>query len=343
MRRARLKVPEDRPVGHYHCVSRIVDRLFRLEEAEKEHFVKLMREYEEFCEVQVLTYCIMSNHFHVLVEVPHRPEVLPTSEEIVAKLRRLSGEHFVGAVEQQFAMYRKAGDEAGEAAYRETFYRRMWDVSLYMKAVKQRFTQWYNGRMGRKGTLWEERFRSVVVEGAGQALGAMAAYIDLNPVRAGLVEDPKDYRWSGYGAAVAGRRRAREGLQRVVTGLLGGEEESVGGSMEVYRMHLYNEGSEEREGVNEEGRAVRGALRREEVVKVLRAKGKLPLGSYVRCRVRYFCDGAVFGSKEFVEEMFRERREWFGAGRKSGARKMRGLEKGEELFTVRDLRVKVFG
>jgi hypothetical protein len=88
---------------------------------------------------------------------------------------------------------------------------------------------------------------------------------------------------------------------------------------------------------------VRGALKREEVVKVLRAKGKLPLGSYVRCRVRYFCDGAVFGSKEFVEEMFRERREWFGAGRKSGARKMRGLAKGDELFTVRDLRVKVFG
>jgi putative transposase len=320
-----------------------------------------MREYEEFCEVRVLTYCIMSNHFHVLLEVPHRPEVLPTSEEIVAKLRRLSGEHFVGAVEQQFAMYRKAGDEAGEAAYRETFYRRMWDVSQYMKAVKQRFTQWYNGRVERKGTLWEERFRSVVVDGAGQALGAMAAYIDLNPVRAGLVEDPKDYRWSGYGSAVAGRVRSKEGIQRVVTGLLGGEEESLGGSMEVYRMHLYNEGSEEREGVvetsgvpspltrpagtlspGERGR-VRGALKREEVVKVLRAKGKLPLGAYVRCRVRYFCDGAVFGSKEFVEEMFRERREWFGAGRKSGARKMRGLEKGDELFTVRDLRVKVFG
>jgi hypothetical protein len=38
----------------------------------------------------------------------------------------------------------------------------------------------------------------VVVEGTGQALGAMAAYIDLNPVRAGMVQDPNDYRWSGY-------------------------------------------------------------------------------------------------------------------------------------------------
>jgi len=56
----------------------------------------------------MLTVILWDNHFHVLVEVPHRPEVLPTSEEIVAKLRRLSGEHFVGAVEQQFAMYRFA-------------------------------------------------------------------------------------------------------------------------------------------------------------------------------------------------------------------------------------------
>jgi putative transposase len=78
------------------------------------------------------------------------------------------------------------------------------------------------------------------------------------------------------------------------------------------------------------------------VLKVLKAKGKLPLGSYLRCRVRYFCDGAVLGSWEFVEGMFRECRGWFGDRRKSGARRMRGLA-GGELFTVRDLRVDVFG
>jgi hypothetical protein len=56
----------------------------------------------------------------------------------------------------------------------------------------------------RQGTLWEERFKSVLVEGAGPALSVMAAYIDMNPVRAGLVSDPKDYRWCGNAAAVAG-------------------------------------------------------------------------------------------------------------------------------------------
>ena len=107
-------------------------------------------------------------------------------------------------------------------------------------------------------------------------------------------------------------------------------------------MFLYLEGSEEREAADESGRPGRGALRREAVVKVLKAKGKLPLGAYLRCRVRYFCDGAVVGSREFVEGMFRARRGWFGERRKSGARKMRGLLEGE-LFTVRDLRVDVFG
>src|SRR5881394_2220364 len=70
MRQPRLKVPADRPVGYYHCLSRVVDRRFVFGEPEKEHFVKLMREYEAFCEVQVLTHSVMSNHFHILLEVP---------------------------------------------------------------------------------------------------------------------------------------------------------------------------------------------------------------------------------------------------------------------------------
>jgi hypothetical protein len=218
----------------------------------------------------------------------------------------------------------------------------MWDVSAFMKMLKQRFTQWYNGRRGRKGTLWEERFRSVLVEGAGHTMAAMAAYIDLNPVRAGLVKDPKDYRWGGYGEAMAGRRRAREGLRVIATALQGDKARTLSGSLDVYRMWMFNEGSEEREGVDDSGRPVRGALRREEVLDVLQKKGRLPMATYLRCRVRYFCDGAVMGGRGFVEDLFRTYREQFGPKRKDGARPMRGLEDAS-LYTVRDLRLKVFG
>jgi hypothetical protein len=67
------------------------------------------------------------------------------------------------------------------------------------------------------------------------------------------------------------------------------------------------------------------------------------LVAMVRCRVRYFTDGAVIGSKGFVNEVFAGARERFGAKRKDGARAMRGSGSGAKglLWTFRDLRVRI--
>jgi hypothetical protein len=284
----------------------------------------------------------MSDHFHILVEVARRPEVLPGPEEILEELRRLSGHQSPGAVRQRLEMFLQSGDKQGLAAYLSTFHSRMYDVSGFMKLLKQRFTQWYNARVGRKGTLWEERFKSVLVDGAGHALVTMAAYIDLNPVRARLVGDPRDYSWCGYGEAVAGGNRAREGLESIVAALRNGRGEGLSRSLKTYRMHLYLEGDGRRNAVGPDGREVRGGLGPEEVAKVLLARGRLSVGDYLRCRVRYFCDGAVFGGREFVEGIFRSHRRRFGPNRKTGARGMRGLAD-RELFTMRDLQQGVFG
>ena len=72
-----------------------MDRRFIFEEAEKEQFVRLMREYEAFCQVRVLTFCVMSNHYHILLEVPKRPDSLPTAEQVMETLKELGyGEDF---------------------------------------------------------------------------------------------------------------------------------------------------------------------------------------------------------------------------------------------------------
>ncbi len=89
---------------------------------------------------------------------------------------------------------RAIGNHAGAEKLRERFLRRMWSLSAFMQAVKQRFSQWLNTRDGRAGTLWEGRFKSVLVEGTARTLATMAAYIDLNPVRAGIVGEPGLYR-----------------------------------------------------------------------------------------------------------------------------------------------------
>ena len=73
MRQRRLKAPASYPVALDHCMSRVVNRDFVFSPQERDQFVRLLRECERFCGVRVLTYCILSNHFHLLVEVPARP------------------------------------------------------------------------------------------------------------------------------------------------------------------------------------------------------------------------------------------------------------------------------
>ncbi len=342
MRRPRLLAPDDQPTAVYHCYSRIVDRRPILHEADKELFRSLMVELAEFCQVRILTFCIMSNHFHILLEVPRPPEHLPGVEETLEALAKLSGAKEIGALRQQVAAFRAAGDGAAETLWLSRYHARRWSLSNYMKLLKQRFSAMYNRKAKRKGTLWEERFRSVLVEGEGRALVTMAAYIDLNPVRARMVEDPKDYRWCGYREAVTGHPGALEGIKRVVEVLLRAEGVGAEESLRSYRKHLFVEGDEVGESIGEDLQTVRGAISHEAVLKVLAEGGQISTGNYLRCRVRYFCDGAIFGTRDFVEKIFRRCRDRFGSRRKTGARPLRGMaERG--LFTARALRVDVFG
>lgn len=77
--------------------------------------------------------------------------------------------------------------------------------SLLMKALGQRYTQYMNRRYGRTGTLWEGRFRSCLVEGERYLLTCQR-YIELNPVRAGMVPTPGKYQWSSYRANAEGSK-----------------------------------------------------------------------------------------------------------------------------------------
>jgi hypothetical protein len=211
-----------------------------------------------------------------------------------------------------------------------------------MQRLKQRFTQWFNRHKGRKGTLWEERFKSVLVEGADATLATMAAYIDLNPVRAGIVEDPKDYRWCGYGAAVAGNRKAQTGLRSVIAGgeRVSEEKHSCPNALAKYRLWLFGQ-AEEREGRTETGEPLRQGFKREDVLAVVAAKGQLAIEDYLRLKVRYFADGAILGTRSFVDGVFTALRERFSPKRQDGARPMAGLK--TELCTLRELRARVFG
>ncbi|MFT5106045.1 MAG: putative transposase [Verrucomicrobiales bacterium] len=304
-----------------------MNRDFVLHEHERDVFCKIMRQAEAFSGVRILTWTILSNHFHLLLEIPPRPAVELNNNEILDRCRQLYSADAMIGVEWEFAEAQRLGGDVLQQL-RARYLRRMWDLSEFMKTLKQKFTTWFNRQHDRVGVLWESRFRSVIVEGHWNSLLKVAAYIDLNPVRAGMVEDPKDYRWCGYGEALAGDKIAREGLARALADLK--SDANWGDVGPRYRKILFGIGEEKPD---------RTGLSREVVAEVWAAGGKLSLAQLLRCRIRYFSSGMAIGRESFLESFFNTLREHFSDPRTSVARKMIGGAWGD-LRCARALRIK---
>ena len=325
----------------YHAMSRVVGGQRLLGDREKEILRKMLWQVADFCGVEILTYCVMSNHFHVLVRVPEKGPV--SDAELLRRFKVLYPKptKYQTAEFARLEKSLKEGD-ADTLVIRERLLARMCDLSEFMKTVKQRFSIWYNRNHGnRRGTLWMDRFKSVLVEGKGNPLQTMAAYIDLNPVRANLVEDPKDYRFCGYAEAVAhsagSGQAARRGLSLVWATRADGSaraQPSFEGAMQNHRELIFGKRASE-PGLPE--------MSRKKALKVLEQEDALlPKATVLRCRVRYFTDGAILGSQEYV-------RGFVGAWQMEKGRKhppkvnqLRGAD-WQDMATIQGLRKQVFG
>ncbi len=279
-------------------------------------------------------------------------------EELLKRLTALYNEAFVAGVAKELedariAVYTsESGMDEAVMAIHKRFTYRMQDLGEFMKGLLQRFTQWFNRAHSRAGTLWEDRFKSVIVED-GVAARTMAAYIDLNPVRAGMVNDPADYRWSSYGEAVGGGKKgngkkARQGLVRAYFC-----DQGVGFDVEkwdevsrLYRRLMGLALGKKSGRAEKQRRSQAVATVTKNTAELLESEDNetalkdLGMAKMLRCRIRYFTDGAVIGSKEFVNEAFASSRNRFGPRRKDGARKLKGEGAASSgiLWSFRDLR-----
>jgi putative transposase len=353
----------------YHCVSRIVDRRFVLGDEEREHFRTFMRMQEKFSGCRVLSYCVVSNHFHILLEVPPRETLSFNDEGLLKRLGTVYSEAFVATVAKELAEARAEQNEEHVAEIYARFTYRMHNLSEFMKTLLQRFTCWFNRTHERTGTLWEQRYKSVIVE-SGDAARTIAAYIDLNPVRAKMVSDPADYRWSSYGEAIGGRvkdcrltrmkgngKKARIGLMRACMAH-NSKHEILDSNEEEYSAEKWKETSRiyrrvmglalgRKKGNAKLGEVTAGTNMNDEEMIASKDNGTvlpdLGMAKMLHARVRYFTDGAVIGSKSFVNEAFVAARERFSEKRKDGARRLRGNGEAAagKLWSARDLRVGV--
>lgn len=302
MREPRIKIPPATGSADYHCTSRTVNGEWLFDDVAKEVFRRQIWKVADYCGVQILTYTIMANHFHIVLRVPQTSPV--SDAELLRRYHVLyprPTRYQTGRLEVIAAQLATNGPDA--VAWRKRQLRLMGDVSQYMKLLKQRFSIWFNQVHDRFGTLWCERFKSILI-GPG-ALETMITYVDLNCVRAGIVRDPKEYRFCGYAEAVAGNTAARLGFQQVIEGRDWTEVQAA------YRERLFGVGGNPREDA--------ANISPEEVQRVIAAGGRLPLAVVLRRRVRHFTDGAVLGTRAFVEVQ------------SSAARRLRPLAKAHPL------------
>ncbi|MCB4203764.1 transposase [Deferribacterales bacterium Es71-Z0220] len=257
MRRLKIKGEE----AWYHLISRTVGGEFYFNDVEKEKLVNIIKYFSKIYFVKVIGYCVMSNHFHLVIK-----SELPSSYTKQDILKRLN------------MLYPKRKDFSDEEIkkHREKFS----DISEYMKSIKLTFSRWFNKLHDRKGYLWGDRFKSVLIE-SGEALVNTIAYIDLNPIRAKIVKRPEDYRWSSIGYRI---QFGNKDKFLSFDGIFNYTEKI---EIRKYLSILYQIGMEERQG--------KGKILLNE-----KSKREYKVSSVLKNRIRYFSDGVVIGSKEFI-------------------------------------------
>ena len=205
----------------HHLISRIAHRVYFLKDDERKDFLEIVRRSSEFSGVQLLGWCVMGNHFHILVFLP-TPRFVD-EHEVIERYGALKGSHAVSSVAAMFTEWRKQG-ESGERRVSEWLdaqRRRMYDIGVFMKIVKQWFTTEYNRRNGHKGTLWESVYFDKAVPLRESEMAKCLSYIHLNPIRAAESDKFDGYTWSSYTAFRKGDPTATAGMRFIY-----GNEES---------------------------------------------------------------------------------------------------------------------
>jgi putative transposase len=328
MRQPRIKVPATEGIAVYHCMTRTVngERLFQ--DTDKEILRRQLWQVADYTGVEILTYAILSNHFHVLLRIPQSSPI--TDAELLRRYHVL----YPHPTQYQVAHLdviraHLATNDPEAAAWRKRQLALMGDVSQFMKLVKQRFSIWFNQTHARFGTLWAERFKSVLVEPQANLIRTMSAYIDLNSVRAGLVSDPMDYRFCGYAEAVAGNPAAQRGL------ITATESTTWSDAQTGYRQTLFGAGARPRVDTR--------LITLSELERVIAAGGHLPLATVLRCRVRYFNDSAILGTTAFVAAQLALYRKKLGLRPHRTPRTLPPITDWGDLAALRGLRRHAFG
>lgn len=283
---ARMIVKEGPAV--YHVMSRTALDGFVIGDVEKEYLFKLIKQLSAVYFTEVIGFCLMGNHFHLLVRMLPGNEF--SEEEIKRRFRLLYGDD----------KNLKQGENQIQVL------REKWaSLSEYVKDIKQSFSRYYNRLHNRKGFFWAERFKSVIVDN-GDTLINCLAYIDLNPVRAGLSEKPEDYRWCSLGHHM--QTNGRDSFLSLDFGLREFGVKKPEERLLIYRRFVHGMSFPEAQKIQGDKSLEIGTIEK------------------FRYRSRYFTDSGIIGTKAFVAIHYQTFKHIFSSKHEKRPKVIQGME-----------------
>ncbi len=283
----------------YHVMSRTALDGFPLGDIEKDFMLDLIRRYAALYLVEILGLCLMGNHFHILVKM--FPEYKFTDEQIKKRYVEFYGD-----------------DRAFADGWIPSLRVKLSSLSEFMREIKVGFARFYNRRHNRRGYFWGDRFKSVIVEN-GETLINCLAYIDLNPLRAGLVQRPEQYRWNslGYHVQTGNKNNFLSldfGLKEF--GAIDAEER-----LKHYRRYVYEAGA-----VNRSKKPTAGVINNSVLAKERKDNFELKRVQRFRYRTRYFTDSGIIGTKAYVSSNYRRFKDLFMSKKDKIPKPVAGLD-----------------
>jgi REP element-mobilizing transposase RayT len=281
-------------LGSMHIISRTARNDIMFSDEEKEYFMEQIQRFASGFYVDIHAFCVMGTHFHILASSREWEAKNAEDEELYRRYRLIYGEDAAPPAGSYDTDGSIIPDEDGGI---ERLRLRLGSISRFVQELKQSFSRWYNKKHNRKGYLWNDRFKGVIVD-KGEAQLVCSAYIDLNPVRANMVTRPEDYRWSSLGLRVRSPGGSQKLLGQFLESLLENNEKVENGEINPlswYREFVYLSGGIEKEG--------KGTISQELVNDVKSYHGKLGIGDSFRYRVKNISEGIAIGTFSFISVM----------------------------------------
>ena len=254
----------DRLLQNNGCQSKMIDMIKFYENA-------------YYCKASAL--CIMGTHYHLIIKF------LPFQEVSIAALKKRALFLYPSKEKQIETWNEKQWDK---------FRKRLFNLSEFMRNLQSGFARWYNDTFDRRGRFWGDRFKSSILADKKAQLDCML-YVDLNPVRAGIVERPEEY----TGSSIYLRNNKQDEwlvpLDKILPiNHINDKCKYTGKLLDDYRSRLYYRGSIP----TKKGQAKISAQTLNNEI----ARGFNKPGIY-RNKLRYFIDGIFIGNQAKVEKL----------------------------------------